>query len=543
MTSKFNYRISDSTAKIQSVMSNISVEACTRLSLAERYFLGENDRANAVRLASALGRDVLFVPGRGWAVWDGSRFDFAAGLDRARGVCAKLADLIEEEATAIRLHRISDTEAAAISEEAYLTQKAQYINPANVQAMLPKHRSARHRMFAEQCANLSRIKPAMELLRSIVHTDGRTLDARPELLNCTNGTVDLSALEATNAISVADIDAFGSGFLSKHCPDVLLTKQTRAPFKPGAPGSAWQRFIETVQPDPEMRAYLQRLLGLSVFGQNIEQIAIFLVGEGGNGKSTLMNVIGQVLGDHAAPCKIEILLESRTQSAGAANPEELALPGARLILCTEPDRADRLSTKKLKAFTGGDPRPIRAPYAEQEFLYVPSGIPVITCNRTPRIDVEDHGTARRLVFVPFPARLDRLPHGVRRDQNTIERELLLEAPAILNWLIDGYLAYRVRGIDAPGDAVELRRALFSRSDPVSEFLAETCRAADGRILKQELYTAFSAWTDAAMISAPSREEFNRGVAEKGFATRKTNGGRLFWEGIAWHTSDRNSANI
>src|SRR6266516_286291 len=70
------------------------------------------------------------------------------------------------------------------------------------------------------------------------------LDADPFLLNCTNGTLDLR-----------------TGELHPHDPDDLLTKMTGAPYRPGAAGPEFGKFLRRVQPDAGMRAYLARLLG------------------------------------------------------------------------------------------------------------------------------------------------------------------------------------------------------------------------------------------------------------------------------------------
>jgi putative DNA primase/helicase len=70
------------------------------------------------------------------------------------------------------------------------------------------------------------------------------LDADPLLLNCPNGVVDLR-----------------TGELIPHNPALLLTKMTGTAYHPDAAGPAFTGFLERVQPDPAMRAFLARLLG------------------------------------------------------------------------------------------------------------------------------------------------------------------------------------------------------------------------------------------------------------------------------------------
>ncbi|WP_339951183.1 phage/plasmid primase, P4 family [uncultured Albimonas sp.] len=512
--------------------SNPTIADLRAMTLVERGWLGESDRANAFRLAARFSDHLLHQPGRGWAVWDGRRFDFAKGWERALRTCMRLSDLIEEEAVAIRLHEATDQEAEA---RMWITRDG--VRPrqmTHARSLVQKERAADHRDHAERCGNTGRIKAAMELLKALLQVDASGFDARPSLLNCTNGTLDLEALAAGRRGHEANDGSQPRTPLRSHDAGDRLTKVARAAWDPTADGEAWARFLSDVMPDPEMRAFLQRALGLAVFGRNDQQVALFLRGEGGNGKSTLVNAVAHALGDYAAPCRIELLLETRTQAAGAPSPEEMNLPGARLFLCPEPDRSDRLSAKKLKAFTGGDPRPIRAPYGEREFVYTPTGIPVITCNRTPRLATDDHGTRRRMVFIPFEARLDQLPPGRRRDQRDLEAELKAEAPAILNWLIEGWLATRSRGLDAPPDAREQRESFEALEDPVGEFPAARCVHRPGkRLRKQAVFDAYDRWAAREMAPPLPRDAFNRIMTEKGYVARKTSGGRLHWEDIAW----------
>src|SRR5205823_3085467 len=89
------------------------------------------------------------------------------------------------------------------------------------------------------------------------------LDADPFLLNCRNGTLDLR-----------------SGELRPHDPADLLTKMTGAEYRPGAAGAEFARFLERVQPDPEMRGYLARLTGHALEGRVVSHILPIHYGAG-----------------------------------------------------------------------------------------------------------------------------------------------------------------------------------------------------------------------------------------------------------------------
>ena len=123
------------------------------------------------------------------------------------------------------------------------------------------------------------------------------LDADPFLINCPNGVLDLR-----------------TGELMKHDPALLLTKMTAAAYRPNVAGLEFSKFLARVQPEEDMRAFLARLLGHALEGRVIEHVLPIFHGDGGNGKSTLVNAVMAALGDYAGPADPD-LLTARTFDA------------------------------------------------------------------------------------------------------------------------------------------------------------------------------------------------------------------------------------
>ena len=78
------------------------------LSILERSDQELNDAGNAARLLAAFGRDVIFVTGKGWGIWDGNRFSFQDGDLRAAEIAARLPDLISEEIEAVKVREYDE---------------------------------------------------------------------------------------------------------------------------------------------------------------------------------------------------------------------------------------------------------------------------------------------------------------------------------------------------------------------------------------------------------------------------------------------------
>jgi phage/plasmid-associated DNA primase len=108
------------------------------------------------------------------------------------------------------------------------------------------------------------------------------LDADPWLLNVQNGTLDLR-----------------TGELREPDPALLMTKCCATRFDPDARSELWEAFVKrTTGNDSELAAYVQRSLGYALFGKWREKAFWFGYGPPDGAKSTLLGVIGDVLGDY-----------------------------------------------------------------------------------------------------------------------------------------------------------------------------------------------------------------------------------------------------
>jgi putative DNA primase/helicase len=119
-----------------------------------------------------------------------------------------------------------------------------------------------------------------------------------------------------------------------------------------------------------------------------------LEGAGRNGKSTLLEIVYLVLGDHAwnAPGS------AFDQNSRSTIPNDLAASaGRRFITCREmePHGGTRLHEARLKAFTGNDTISARFLFKEH-FEFVPVGKVWFCINHPPTIQDDSEGLWRRM---------------------------------------------------------------------------------------------------------------------------------------------------
>lgn len=373
--------------------------------------------------------------------------------------------------------------------------------------------------------------------------DGATvavhLDADPLAFVCVTGQVDLWAASRTRpgeVPTVADLAAWhGPTDRSK-----LPTRASMVTYDPAAQCPEYDAFLELIVPDPVDRAALDRCLGYLLSGDNPEAACMILRGPGGNGKTTLLGVLEAVMGTedgYTASCDIDMFMVTPPKPTGGHNADEMDLPGARVLIGTEPAPTDTFSLKKIKALTGGDTKKVRAAYQPDAVRFKPRGVPLLSCNKTPRIADDDPGTRRRLIFIPLEVNLKELPPEKRRPQHEVDAALAAEAPGILNRLIDGWRDYkRHKGLALPAHWIELRDTLMEDADPVGMFLSENTEKDDtARLRRSDFNRVFKAWSEEEGAATWSGRAVNGAMKEKGFRTVRVIG-QEYWPGLRWQNT-------
>lgn len=515
------------------------------MSLRERAALDENDADNAARLLSECGRDLVYIINRGWAVWDGCRFTLTGGELAAFGVAARLRDLVETEAVFLRENaEVSEWEAIAFMEKtsgwaacSSLSRSEGLSLPDAAKRLIRAKRSATRAKYASSCGNVERINKALDYAR---HQSSATIDqadADPWVFVVANGEIDLRAAGEW----VADLGAFDpnarAALLRPITRENLPTRAAPLAYDPGARCPEWEKFVEIAMPDPEGRRALQRCMGYLLFGANPEAACMVLRGGGGNGKSTLLHGINRVFGvldGYAETCDIDLFMVTPGKATGGHDADLMDMIGGRVYIATEPAPTDTFSMKKIKSITGGDQKKSRGAYEKQGVKWVPRGVPVLSCNKTPRIADDDPGTRRRLIFIPLEVDFKALPKEARKSEQQVLAEIDREAAGILNWLVDGWRDYCQRGgLDIPEVWRDLRDTLMQDADPVGQFMAEcTETAPEGRLRRSDFNSVYRQWAEDEGGANWSGRAINSSMREKGFNTTRIQGNE-HWAGLRW----------
>lgn len=492
----------------------------------ERAKLPHNDIGNAERLRLVHGAEMLWCMGVGWLVWNGRIWERERGALAALARAGGLQKLLEAEATAISRRPVPQAQIDAMVAETGC-------KPEDAEKKVRAGRRAAKMSFAKASGNAGKMKSALDLLAPSVACRVDDLDAEPWWITARNGELDLRSLgeeppEAEMDEERADrLTAALKPFERAH----RATRMMGCAYDPAATCPDWESFIDLALPDPEMRDFAQRVAGYLLYGKNDAQVCVINLGPGGNGKSTFVNGLCHVLGDYAAPCRIEMFLEAKTASTGPT-PEEAILPGARALPASEPEMGATISTSKVKGLTGGERRQARALHKEP-FFFTPDGVPILSFNRMPRATDDSEGFWRRILFIPWSQSLHTLPKSQQRTGAEMEAIVRREAPGILNWMLRGWTSYRARGLAPPDAVMQLKARQRAVADPVGEFLSDcTIRTNGARIQSSHLHAIYALWCEDNGAQALSMPRFKKLMIDKDFSSTKT-GGRMMWVGIDW----------
>lgn len=302
-----------------------------------------------------------------------------------------------------------------------------------------------------------------------------------------------------------------TGFLHPNDPHFLCTRSTAVSPRI-TPTPLWTQFLRDVTgSDAELEGYLQRLLGYSLTGSTREHVLAFLWGRGGNGKGVFLNTLVNILGSYA----VVSAMDTFTASLYDRHPADLAaLAGARLVTAQETQKGRHWDEAKIKSLTGGDT--ISARFMRGNFFsYRPQFTLVFAGNHRPHLWGLDAAMRRRFHLVPFTT----VPENP--DPN-LQEALVAEWPGILQWTIEGCLAWQKQGLRAPQAVAEATETYFTEEDPLVHWLQDQTEPdPEGEEHAKALWDSWRNWCRERAEKTGTLREFKSALAEHGLAEHRS----------------------
>jgi len=363
--------------------------------------------------------------------------------------------------------------------------------------------------WAKRSQSRERIGAMVDLARTH-HTlvaEPDAFDKDPYALNVQNGVIDLR-----------------TGQFRERSEGDQFTRAVSTHYDPDAEPELWLDFLaEILDDDLDLMAYIQRALGYSLTGSTGEQVFFFCFGSGANGKSVFLETVEALMGDYAQNARTETFLLGQ---GGQITNDVARMDGARFIGLNETPEGSRLNENLIKDFTGGDT--ITARFLHKEYFdFKPQAKLWVRGNHKPIVRGTDDGIWRRIQLIPFTVQIPK----EKRDKQLTER-LRAEYPGILNWIIEGCLAWQRHGLKAAKAVAEWTASYRDEQDLFGDFIEECCEVgADNSIQSSALYERYNQWARDSGYRPMSTAAMSRTLEERGFVKRKNKAGK-HWHGIA-----------
>ena len=466
-----------------------------------------SDVGQAIVLSREYMDRLRFSPATDYIVFNGSFWE--ESQPNAQGIAQELtARQLEEAETEIQrcMKEMSENGAWAMLAAMGAKKAAAAFSEAQRRSFEKYERAETYRKYAIKRRDTKYISAALKEARPMIQIEQRVLDADEFLLNLPSGTCDLR-----------------TGAVRQHNAQDYITKQTAV--DPSGNGmDVWEDALRTFfQGDTDLIRYVQEIVGLAAIGKVYIEALVIAYGEGRNGKSTFWNTIARVLGTYSGNMSADTLTVGCKRNV---KPELAEAKGKRMIIAAELEEGMRLNTSNVKQLCSTDEI-----YAEKKykapFSYVPTHTLVLYTNHLPRVGAIDQGTWRRLIVIPFNAKIE----GKADIKNYADFLFKTAGGAVLSWIIEG--AKRVIASDykivQPKVVQDAIQKYKENNDWLSHFLDDCCEVGDDFEAKSgEFYNAYRSYCLQMGEYTRSTTDFYSALESTGVVRKRTRTGVIIY---------------
>lgn len=466
-----------------------------------------SDVGQAIVLSREYMDRLRFSPATDYIVFNGSFWE--ESQPNAQGIAQELtARQLEEAETEIQrcMKEMSGNGAWAMLAAMGAKKAAAAFSEAQRRSFEKYERAETYRKYAIKRRDTKYISAALKEARPMIQIEQRVLDADEFLLNLPSGTCDLR-----------------TGAVREHNAQDYITKQTAV--DPSGDGmDVWEDALQTFfQGDADLIRYVQEIVGLAAIGKVYIEALVIAYGEGRNGKSTFWNTIARVLGTYSGNMSADTLTVGCKRNV---KPELAEAKGKRMIIAAELEEGMRLNTSNVKQLCSTDEI-----YAEKKykapFSYVPTHTLVLYTNHLPRVGAIDQGTWRRLIVIPFNAKIE----GKADIKNYSDFLFKMAGGAVLQWIIEG--AKRVIANDykivQPRVVQDAIQKYKENNDWLAHFLDDCCEVGDDFEAKSgEFYNAYRSYCLQMGEYTRSTTDFYSALESTGVVRKRTRTGVIIY---------------
>lgn len=418
-----------------------------------------NDDGNAEFMHYLYGENLRWVHDhRRFIHWNGKRWE----VDTERHIRTRRGFQLvrdQQEKYAQALHTVAEGFAEDLEKVRETRTNDGSIGAADAEYKDAKKLANSWTEWAKRSGNVQPVLSSLDAFSTAAEDtsmDLSQLDRSPRLMGVANGTLVLG--DSTVELRPTDRDDYitlntemeyvegGMAELKKRGGDSFLGVKL------------WEKYLNTFIPDMELRNFIQKVAGYSLWGGNPERLMVFLYGTTSTGKSVFLSAIQKALGEYSDTFPLSVF-----KSNDEKNPILIGLKDKRVLTASEVGVAEGLDESIVKRLVGDDPTTARMLNSNDRHTFTIKGLPIIATNTPPNIPHSDAGLAKRLLVIPFDHQ------AAEEDSGAKDRMLAVAGPAILSWMVDGWLMYKKEGLSREDWPEAITGSTSGFTEDLSEF--------------------------------------------------------------------------
>ena len=292
--------------------------------------------------------------------------------------------------------------------------------------------------------------------------------------------------------------------LTPHTPNKIFTFKLETAYLPGKKCPKFMKYYTESLPNQEAQQVVQEFSGYTLLPAFPHHYFLFMIGEGRNGKGTLMRTLTGILGvENVAAVPLD-------QLDGKHRFVVATLFGKLMNICSEPSTKE-LHPQILKKVTGQDLVHGEIKNKQNPLNFIPFAKWFVLANKLPPVNDTTLSFWDRLQLVEYTQSFTDEKGNKITD---IERQWLDdpdERAGVLNWMIGGLKRLQEQGGITQTKTMKQKKLEYKKaSDSIGAFLLDAEQCMYGSILwilRDDLYDAYKNYAEEQGITIENTGKF------------------------------------
>ena len=326
------------------------------------------------------------------------------------------------------------------------------------------------------------------------------LDTNPYILGFNNCVLDLNTIEKNGKKTIVGFrQGITTDYVSMSCGYDYHDLNGDEPVI-----KELKDFFVKLFTKKTVRDFMFKSIALLLRGGNNEKTFLVASGVGDNGKSMLVDLLENTLGQYMAKLPTTFLTQ-KSAGSSSASPETARLNGVRLVVLQEPSEHERMNEGTLKEYTGNDSTYERSLFGEGREVKHLMKMWLI-CNKLPNITASDQAVWNRIRRVVFESKFPKDPSLVPTDiaeqyrkriyprDDFLSEKLVKWKQAMMFYMVLEYRKSLIEKIKDPEEVTNATMQYLENNDPYFQFKrSQLVKDDTNKIDANDMFEAYKTW--------------------------------------------------